>query len=660
MGPQGAKSAVFSSAAFSTLPRVLGWLVALVMVTALGLRFWGDDQRHREQLAAVEESHDVHDAIHETLSLMKDVETGQRGFVVTGNEDFLLFYHKGRAELPRQFALLQRLVQQDPHQLESVEEMKHLTRDKLGEMEKTVQLRRAGSVEEAAAMISAGKGRRLMLALRAEAARMSERERARLDLRIRQASEHRRESLLVLGGAWSLVGLLVLVGLLASARGLRDARAANVRLEESEKTLQKQADSATDLVRILDENAKPLYVSPSCERLLGYTQARMLQLGPQDLLVGEEMHEALEIGRRIRDGQSETAVFVHRLRHASGELRWFETTVGVVEGTSRQHIHLTSRDIHERRQAEHALASFTIELEESEARMRVLSNASFEGVVISQDGTIVDVNETFAQWMGCDSADLIGLDGRTLFVPEDLPSIERQIAQGDHYQARLQPKHAAPLPVEVRGRETALHGRNVRIAVLRDITERLAREAENAAHAEELRKLSLRDELTGLYNRRGFLEHAGQMLKQVARQRRHAAVFFADLNGLKLVNDSLGHEVGDRMIRATATVLNQVFRDADVVARLGGDEFAIFAPECSPEDAGKIRARLDAALDGANASSPDSSDYDLSMSVGCAFQEPGQPVDLAALMDAADRKMYEEKRQRGGRSRTEPGRPNVG
>jgi diguanylate cyclase (GGDEF)-like protein len=119
-------------------------------------------------------------------------------------------------------------------------------------------------------------------------------------------------------------------------------------------------------------------------------------------------------------------------------------------------------------------------------------------------------------------------------------------------------------------------------------------------------------------------------------------VFFIDLNDMKGINDSFGHEVGDRALVATAQLLSSVFRASDVVARLGGDEFAVFAQECSLDDVPAVRARLNERMEALNTSGAER--FHLSLSVGTAVLDASHPADLDGLLEAADRSMYEEKR----------------
>jgi diguanylate cyclase (GGDEF)-like protein/PAS domain S-box-containing protein len=285
--------------------------------------------------------------------------------------------------------------------------------------------------------------------------------------------------------------------------------------------------------------------------------------------------------------------------------------------------------------------AFEQELHESEERMSVLANASFDGVAITGDRRIIDVNQTLIDWVGRAREQLIGSDGLALFASQDQAEVAIKSAQGGVYEARLVRADGSLRPIEVRGSFANYRGESVRIAVIRDISERLRREAELKEHAEIMRTLSLRDELTGLYNRRGFVEVAGQALRTLARSNLPGCLFFADLDGLKAINDSLGHEMGDRVIAAAGKLLAGVFRDSDIVARLGGDEFAILAIECGLADIPSVLERIENRVAESNRREPL---YAMSLSVGTALFEPPATADLNGLMDQADQAMYDQKR----------------
>jgi diguanylate cyclase (GGDEF)-like protein len=172
------------------------------------------------------------------------------------------------------------------------------------------------------------------------------------------------------------------------------------------------------------------------------------------------------------------------------------------------------------------------------------------------------------------------------------------------------------------------------------------RMVQRALREEMLRDLSLHDDLTGLYNRRGLLSLAEQRVRQAQRQRRGFDVVFADLDGLKRINDTLGHPHGDHAIQDAARLIRASFGDEDVVARLGGDEFAVLVPgdpAHGDEDGVKAAAaRLAEALARHNATAE--RPFQLSLSMGVSRFDPAAPESIEALLDAADKQMYVEKR----------------
>lgn len=159
----------------------------------------------------------------------------------------------------------------------------------------------------------------------------------------------------------------------------------------------------------------------------------------------------------------------------------------------------------------------------------------------------------------------------------------------------------------------------------------------------------MRDELTRLYNRRGFLELARRQLSLAARAHRYLTVFYADLNGMKKINDELGHEMGDRSLVATGAILGKVFRSSDIVARLGGDEFAVLATECDAQGVEIASERARTFIEQHNKTSGEP--FQLSVSIGAAVYDPAAPANLDALMQRADEQMYLIKGARGDRAR---------
>ena len=159
----------------------------------------------------------------------------------------------------------------------------------------------------------------------------------------------------------------------------------------------------------------------------------------------------------------------------------------------------------------------------------------------------------------------------------------------------------------------------------------------------ELRGLSMKDDLTGLLNRRGFLLLAQQHLKSARRHKSAFLLGFVDLDGLKQINDTLGHAAGDLAITEMADILRACFRRRDLLARLGGDEFALLATDPAPHDEVVVRARVAAALATANAK-PNRA-YEIGCSLGFLTCEAAETASIEELLQRADALMDEEKKK---------------
>ncbi len=157
-----------------------------------------------------------------------------------------------------------------------------------------------------------------------------------------------------------------------------------------------------------------------------------------------------------------------------------------------------------------------------------------------------------------------------------------------------------------------------------------------------LRSLSLIDDLTGLYNRRGFAELGEQHLKLAMRTNRAVTLVYLDLDRFKDINDSHGHQIGDQALSRVAEILRAAFRRSDIIARMGGDEFAVLALEASGDSADVLVERLRTKV--AEFNMNEDEPYRLSMSLGVSRFSAEARTKLDELLTAADSAMYTEKR----------------
>jgi diguanylate cyclase (GGDEF)-like protein/PAS domain S-box-containing protein len=315
----------------------------------------------------------------------------------------------------------------------------------------------------------------------------------------------------------------------------------------------------------------------------------------------------------------------------------------------------TDRELHtaievalHRHRLEMKLRATLAQLEEKSAMLAVVIDSMGDAVVATDvDGKVLMANDAGKKLLGetgfseSGTSDLYQDDGVTLCTPSESPlartfrgevlkQAQHRLVSGEHPDGIWLSTSAAP----VRDPQGKILGG---VMVARDVTslKRIEKELEHR---------SIVDELTGLYNRRGFTTIAGQQLKLAERLGSTPALIFADLNGMKGINDNLGHAEGDRALKDAADVLRTAFRKSDLVSRLGGDEFVVLAPDASPDSSAKLLSRVREVLAEHNARGD--RPYKLSMSAGVCYYDPHAPETIEALIDRADQLMYVQKQHR--------------
>ncbi|MBA3241879.1 MAG: diguanylate cyclase [Acidobacteria bacterium] len=283
-------------------------------------------------------------------------------------------------------------------------------------------------------------------------------------------------------------------------------------------------------------------------------------------------------------------------------------------------------------------------LRASESRYRHLVEHS-QGLICTQDlaGTLLSINPAAARLLEYETHEMVGRNlcefvapSKQQLFPFYLKRIRNQAT--DSGLLHIVTKSGAEriwqydnLRYEEAGREPYVLGH------AQDVTE--LKEAEAT-----MRNLSLEDDLTGLYNRRGFLALTAQNLKAARRRGQAFSLVYADIDGLKQINDTHGHHIGSQAIQRLALLLKKSFREADIIARLGGDEFTIFMADTTPSSIKFPLARLQEHLRQDNAREPHA--YQLALSVGAVCVDPDTDVSIEDLLVRADQAMYENKQRR--------------
>jgi diguanylate cyclase (GGDEF)-like protein/PAS domain S-box-containing protein len=205
-------------------------------------------------------------------------------------------------------------------------------------------------------------------------------------------------------------------------------------------------------------------------------------------------------------------------------------------------------------------------------------------------GDILDVNESTVETYGYSREELLHLKNTDMSAePEQTAkAMAEMMTRFDTISLRFhRRKDGTVFPVEISASQFELGDRPALLVSMRDIAERLHSE-------EQILKLSYRDELTGLYNRRFYEE---ELFRLDSPRNLPLSFVIGDVNGLKLVNDSAGHTMGDLLLRKVAAILRAECRSDDIVARLGGDEFAILLPRTEPVAAERLILRIQNELE---------------------------------------------------------------
>ena len=385
-----------------------------------------------------------------------------------------------------------------------------------------------------------------------------------------------------------------------------------------------------------DESNKITWVNPAWEKLTGYTVAEVTGRSPVHVSEGPHT-DAETIARRrsaMRAGESFTGELLHYRK--DGTPYWIELTITPLhdaQGKTTGHVSL-SRDITTRRAADrerHQLA----------AALAVTA----DGIAITGVGGALEfVNHAYARMHTAHPEELIATSWSSLYEAEEsrrlvataIPEVTSVgFWQGESTGRRID---GTLYPQEL---SLTLLPQGGLVAVARDVTERQAAQ-------EQLRHHSVHDDLTGLFNRRGFMSQAERLLDLAARQGTPCALLYGDLDGFKSINDSFGHAAGDAALIDVGTILSSVMRTSDLVARLGGDEFTVFAFDVAPESVALLLDRISATIEASNEAriGEVGCDWLLGMSLGVAYFDPDMPSDVEGMLRVADAAQYVEKKRR--------------
>jgi len=400
-------------------------------------------------------------------------------------------------------------------------------------------------------------------------------------------------------------------------------------LRASEEIYRNVVEHANDGI-IISQNLKIKLANSSILDILGYTEKEVLETSISRYLDPEEFNRAYYFFQEQTSKNEEPGVFETVLQHKNGREVPAELNMGALEYQGKPAYLIIIRDITQRKQAEQKLS------QQKQYFEALFKNSPEAIALVDTKKKIVDINERFATLFDYKLEEIKGNNIDTLLSRgKDLKSaryFSEQALQGKNieeetirYDRRERPRsvHVKGIPVYLDGEIVGCYG------VYSDISKR-------KRYEKQLQNYSLYDQLTELYNRNFFEEELNRLQKS---REYPISIISADLDGLKLINDTMGHKVGDEYIKNCASLMKKSFRQSDILARVGGDEFASILTYTDEEEAKGVAERIRKHIKEYNDMHQE---FPLSISLGTATAySPAESLEEAYKQ--ADDRMYHDK-----------------
>lgn len=433
-----------------------------------------------------------------------------------------------------------------------------------------------------------------------------------------------------------------IVGSLGIFRDITYRKQIDEVLRRNEKQFRLLIKNALDIIMIINRDGTIRYASPSVHHIFGFKPEELLGQPLSAIVEPDEISQMEQRLQQMRRGELTTAAFEFKGRPRQGGWRMIEVMANnLLDEPSVEGVVINARDVTEQSLARERLAS-------SEERFRYLADSAADAIItIDQQGTITFWNQAAEAIFGYPAEEALR-ERIELIIPKRylsrsfgrLDQIFSKTVTGSGNRPGERPgsrpvemmarrRGGAEFPAEISYAVWSTREGSFLTAIIRDISER--KEAEK-----QLKYLSFHDPLTGLYNRAYFEEEMSRIGKS---RYKTLGLILADVDGLKLINDTLGHKTGDGLLLVMAGIIKDSCRLGDLVARIGGDEFAVMLPNCDRTIVEGICGRIRETTQQYNQQNPE---LPLSLSVGHAIRAMGEAAPDDVFREA-DGNMYREK-----------------
>ena len=418
-------------------------------------------------------------------------------------------------------------------------------------------------------------------------------------------------------------------------------------LKDSEERLKILFDYAPDAYYINDLKGNFIDGNKAAERLMGYKKEELIGKSflKLNLLSLTDIPKTVKLlAKNLRGEPTGPDEFVLKRKDKSKVTVEISTYPVKIKG--RTLVLGIARDITERKQAEENMKNAKDELQ------MILDSVPAIIFYKDKEGRIIRANKTLADSWKMPIKDIIGKTADELFPKEQAEKINKDdrevIISGKPKRDIIQPyttpdgiRWAITDKIPHKDKEGKVIGV---IGLAKDITERKKAEEELQESKKKLEKLAWIDSLTGCYSRGYGLELLDRQIKLSHRSKSPLLLNFLDVDNFKDINDTFGHEEGDKVLKEVVKLLKSTLREIDIICRMGGDEFLLIFPDSSLKEAPLIKERLIKSLTKLNHSLK--KPYKIELSIGLSCYDPANPQPMNELIQIADQKMYEDKRNK--------------